>query len=347
MKKRTPDDNCLFCLGKKATQRNSHIISAALLKKAIGKRDYELSYKISTAELLIDEFYGKSRLDNPSTAIKQNPHSRDYYFCPECEKRMGHLESGVILALTNCGDERYVRNYSDFISPGGITYKTFNKIGSDEFNMFFLLTVWRIALLYKLEKNVFSLRGYGGHEMELMRDILFWFLYGDVQNYERLKDQFAIMIFSTQSNSDPTKNFSMTIDFADRPNIFWAFDYLILVYSAKDIEEAPQGGDSYFLLKPDVELINTPPILPRIAFVKKEVWNDLVTSVLGFTSTGFFQSILSKLVEATGLPKNFCHIIVYFRAKDIEAETGKLFSECSLIAFREIMGTVNRDNPAP
>jgi hypothetical protein len=334
-------------LEKKATQRNSHIISAALLKKAIGKRDYELSYKISTAELLTDEFYGKSRLDNPSTTIKQNPHSRDYYFCPECEKRMGHLESGVILALTNCGEAKFEKNYSNFISPGGIAYKTFNEVGSDEFNMFFLLTVWRIALLYGLEKNIHPLRGYRGYEMELMRDILFWYIYGDAQNYERLKDQFAVMIFRAESNSDPTRNFSTTIDFADRPNIFWAFDYLILVYSAKDIEEAPQGDDAYFLLKPDVELINTPPILPRIAFVKEEVWNDLVTSILGFTSKGFFQNMLSELAEATGLPKNFCHIILYLRAKDIEAEIGKLFSDCCLIAFREIVDTVNKDKPTP
>lgn len=38
--------------------------------------------------------------------------------------------------------------------------------------------------------------------MDLMRDILFWYLNGDVQNYERPNNQFAMFVFSAQSNSD-------------------------------------------------------------------------------------------------------------------------------------------------
>jgi hypothetical protein len=340
MKKRTSEDNCLLCLEKKAAQRNSHIISAALLKKTIGKRDHELSYKISTAELLIDEFYGKSRLDNPSTTIKQNPHSRDYYFCPECEKRMGYLESEVTKHLANLTDPKFKQNYTDHISPGGLNYKILERLDSDKFNMFFLLTVWRMALLYSLERNIHTFKGYRGHELQLIGDILYWYLYGDVQKYELFRDQFGMMVFRAQSNSDPTRNFSLVIDFADRPNIFWAFEYMVLVYSAKDLEEAPKNNGSYFLLEPDFLLVNTPPIEPRIIMLDERTWDNLTTHVLHDTSQAFFHKMVSTLSEKTGLPGNFCHIMIYIRAKEMEAENGSLFSDCCIKAFEEILGKV-------
>jgi hypothetical protein len=340
MKRRAPTDDCLLCLEKKAVQKNSHIVSAALLKDAIGKRDYELSYKISTAQTLIDTYYGRSRLDNPSTEVRQNHHSRDFYFCPECEKRMGYLESEVTKSLVNLNEFKFRQNYTDCVSPGGLNYKTLDRLDSDKFNIFFLLTVWRMALLYSLEKNIHALKGYGGREMELIRDILFWYFYGHTQNYERFKDQFALMVFCADSNNNPTKNFSLTIDFADRPNIFWAFEYLILVYSAKDLEEAPKGDNAYFLLKPDFQLINTPPIMPRIVILKEQTWDKLTTNVLHGTSQGFFHNMVSTLSEETGLPRNFCHVMIYIRAKELEAETGQLFADCCTMAFEEIMGNV-------
>ena len=332
-----PTDDCLLCLEKKATQKNSHIISAALLKESIGKRYYELSYEINTAQSLIDTYFGRSRLDNPSTEIKQNHYSRDYYFCPECEKRMGFLESEVTKSLANINDPKYSQNYGEFISPGGIRCKTLDRLDSDKFNMFFLLTVWRIALLYSLEKSIHAMKGYDGYEMEVIRKILHSYFYGDTHHYEELKDQFGMLVFCAETDDNPTRNISLTVDFVDRPNLFWAFGYLILVYSSRDLAEAPSNDDTYFVLKPDFQLINTPSMTPKIAMLPEETWDDIIKSIMHDTSTSFVRTIVESMAIETGLPPIFCQAVLYTRAKELEAETGQLFADCCTMAFEEIL----------
>lgn len=141
MATRKPSDKCLLCGREDAIETNSHIIPAALLKSMIGKSDKEHSFIISTASASTDEYFGRNRLDNPSTELKEHHFARDYYFCDECERRLGELESKMCPPLTiHIRDPKFSGNFRSK-STGGLTIKELPKINSDDFNVFFLSIV--------------------------------------------------------------------------------------------------------------------------------------------------------------------------------------------------------------
>lgn len=102
---------CLLCNQRPATKTNSHIIPSFMIAKVCsydgrGKRDQEVMITMSSYEdkvytgqipsTKIDELFDTEKLSDEriEEELKDNTASKDYIFCPECEKDLSkYLES--------------------------------------------------------------------------------------------------------------------------------------------------------------------------------------------------------------------------------------------------------------
>jgi hypothetical protein len=330
---RKPTDKCLLCTNNLATQTNSHIIPAALLKSSIGKRNYEESYKIDTGAGSVDEYFGRYRLDNPTTEIKQNHASRDFYFCPECESKLGVIEGEVAPHLEKMRDEKFHQNYESNLSDGGLKYLKIKRLDSEKFNIFFLSVVWRISLLHFLEKEVRLLNSI---DMELHRRIIWYFLYNYKINYAGNSDAFGLIIMTCEQFSDSSKNVNVAYDFIERPKMFWIYEYLVLHYSAHDFALAKLNGN-YFNLPPDSALLNFPPERPKITVVPEKFWDEVFLSAIHVRSAkSYIHTLVTSLSKAKGLPYDLCKFLIFTKATQLHNETGSFFADCCTIAEKEL-----------
>lgn len=311
---RKPTDLCLICGKNHATQKNSHIVPAALLKSNIGKRGKELSYLIDSSKPNIDEYYGRDRPDNPSTEIKQNHHSRDYYFCPGCEKKLGALESKVIPHLTEkLRDENFSGNYQPF-NLDGLSGKELSKVDSHDFNVLFLSIVWRMALEHQIENDLPSL---SPNELEKIRRIIHSYLSGDVESYNELCDKFATQIFTaesffevTENLNDETVNFDTATanliavaDWKRKPYIYFVNEFIVLVYSEDDLMEVMNNPNSKFEFPPHPKIINLPGVVPKIILLPEETWYQLTKRWLGDFAQIYAKSQAYKFHKRVKRPK--------------------------------------------
>lgn len=106
-------NKCLLCHQDEATKTNSHIIPSFLVamftsSDGSGKRDTEVMFTISNKKATTvyagrsvspkktEELFDTDKLTDEriESELENNTASRDYVFCPECEKKMGdYLES--------------------------------------------------------------------------------------------------------------------------------------------------------------------------------------------------------------------------------------------------------------
>lgn len=102
---------CILCGQRPATKTNSHIIPSFLIAKVCsydgqGKRDQEVMFTMSSYEDKVytgqipstkyEELFDTDRLTDEriERELKDNTASKDYIFCPECEKNLSvYLES--------------------------------------------------------------------------------------------------------------------------------------------------------------------------------------------------------------------------------------------------------------
>lgn len=268
---RKPTDKCLLCRVNDATKLNSHIIPASLLTSMIGKRDKEHSFVIDTAKATEDEYYGRDRLDNPSTEIKEHHFARDYYFCDECEKKLGAIESKMSPPLiAQIRDPKFSGNYKPE-SAGGLTIKTLPKVSSDDFNVFFLSIIWRQALQRKLDDGVCVL---SGNELKMLRIIVCSYL-SDKKTYQNYSNLFGLMIFTADSFDNATINITSALNHRKRPYIFLINEFWVFVYATSDIiisRKFPQPN--YFHIPPFIPYLNYPGKTPSIVFLTQHSWTD-------------------------------------------------------------------------
>lgn len=270
---RTSTDKCLLCEERDATQKNSHIIPAALLKSLIGKRDKEHSYVIDTATATIDEYYGRDRLDNPSTEIKEHSHARDFYFCPDCERELGKLESRVCPPLTDqIRDPKFSSNYRTK-STGDLVIEELPKVSADDFNVFFLSIILRQALQRKFDDGVSV---FSDNDVETIRLILNSYLWGDDETYQTFNNLFGLMIFSAESFDDPTANMTSALSHREKPHIFLINEFWVFVYKMGDLINGRSQPNTYFHIPPFLPYLNFSGKTPNIVILPKDVWKDVL-----------------------------------------------------------------------
>ena len=103
--------DCLICKKSKATKTNSHIIPSFIVAKVCsydgsGKRDKEVMFTMTPLEeklylgaipdTKIEELVDTQKLSDEriEQELRNNTASKDYIFCPECEKNLSvYLET--------------------------------------------------------------------------------------------------------------------------------------------------------------------------------------------------------------------------------------------------------------
>jgi hypothetical protein len=317
---RTKTDDCLICLKGGADKTNSHLIPASLIKHSVGKRDHEQSYLISATNSKIDEFFGRANTKNTSTIIKQNHFARDFYFCSECEKRLGVLEGEIIPYLSDkIKDEKFSNNFSRKTSFAGLPYVELQKVDSIKFQVCIYSIVYRIHLLYSIDYNQEILtKG----EVEDLRKILYHFLYGEEEagQLEYWLDYYTFVILTVDKFTNSTKNLVLTGNFWNKPNIFIIFEYSILFYSAYD--------DRDEIKSPLTDLYSLYGDQPKIGILTEELWDRILYNLMKLAASDFLNSLGKKLSKVSGFSIEICRVLIYQEAKKIEREENKFGYYC-------------------
>ena len=138
--------DCLICKKEKATKTNSHLIPSFMIAKVCsydgsGKRDKEVMFTMTNSEdkvytgalpsTKIEELFDSDKLTDEriNEELKKNTASKDYIFCPICEKRLSDcLESP-------CAE--YLYNNKD--------------VSNDVIYFFWLSIVWRMSISRQFE----------------------------------------------------------------------------------------------------------------------------------------------------------------------------------------------------
>jgi hypothetical protein len=273
---RKPTDKCLICGVNEATQKNSHIVPASLLTSMIGKRDKEHSILLEPSKAQVDEFFGRANLKNESTAIKQHHHTRNFYFCPECESNLGGLESKICPFVTRkLRDENYRSNIKE-VKVNDVVIKELTKISPDDFNVFFLSIVLRQALRQIIDKRIFTL---SQQECITIKEIVRSYLYGDSKIYKPLCDQFGLLIISSDGFKDASMNVEGIAPLKGSPKMFLVNEFWILLYYAKDFEESKKLSDpsTYFDFPPNPDCLNYPHMAPKVMMMPQDTWVSILT----------------------------------------------------------------------
>ena len=136
--------SCLLCKQRPATKTNSHIIPSFMIAKVCsydgrGKRDQEVMFTMSSYEdkvytgqipsTKLEELFDIDKLSDEriENELKDNTASKDYIFCPDCEKDLAtYLESP----------------YAEYLRRG-------KKIDFSIAYYFWLSVVWRMSISEK------------------------------------------------------------------------------------------------------------------------------------------------------------------------------------------------------
>jgi hypothetical protein len=276
MEARQPTSKCLICGVNDSTQKNSHIVPACLIKSMIGKRYKEHSFVIDTKTARYKEYYGRDRLDNPSTEIKEHTHARDFYFCPGCEHYLGKLEGKICPSITDeLRDPKKSGNYL-LKNLDEVTYKELLKISSDDFNVFFLSIIYRQALQRKIDDGISVLSDV---DFETIRVIISSYLSDDKVTYKRFCDQFGLMIFTANSVDKDNSNMTTHLNWK-RPYAFIVNEFLVLVYSATDISQGKNQPDLYSYMLTIISNPIYPKRVPNIFFLPDVMWSKILGKIL-------------------------------------------------------------------
>lgn len=144
---RTPEDFCLICKTNKADKEGSHFTPIGMIKKVVGNRDYEHEVTISPSEGKIDQFYGRSNLNNSATEIRQSDNVANYIFCTNCETNLGKIESECINKLHDFSKKIEEGKIEIKVTKAGNKYFEFNKPNKNVVTLYFYTIIWRQILL--------------------------------------------------------------------------------------------------------------------------------------------------------------------------------------------------------
>jgi hypothetical protein len=139
------DPICRICLRNTASKKNSHLIPWFLIKNSktqqgVGIRDTEITFSINSSRDTV--FLGRSVLQESASEIfvkdlikeeVKNPLSRDYLFCPQCENKLGRLESIFATQFSKMKVTKYKNE--DLISIGASSIAVNRDYSDDIFGL--------------------------------------------------------------------------------------------------------------------------------------------------------------------------------------------------------------------
>lgn len=329
---------CLLCQRNKATQANSHFVPASLLASNIGKRDKEEAYSINIndSEFPFEEFFGRENLKNTEPEIKQNLHSEDYIFCPECEKRLGQIESVILPVLTKeVKDTTKRTNFPEYLTRNGLKYVECLKVDKRKFRIVICSVLWRVSLQHELKRGENILTS---SVMESLRSFVYESLYPE--NGGSANDLFHLALFTyNNSKFDSSRNLVFCDPFLKDPYCFYINEYIIFLSLASEWHLSILNGYGLSEFSVTEEILLDKDSAVRIGFLSNNAWEIVCEKTWLLVTRIFLMDKISEFSGITGKTIEDSRRVLEKRALEIEAETGKKFRFCFMQAFHELKGT--------
>ena len=236
------NQTCKLCRERPATKKSSHIVprflGVSILKAPDGNhRGYEVN----------------GRMTNTGKAPEsQDTPKEDYILCPTCESGIGEWERQFAnYFFHRVKTEDYCRQHPDIASPNGYYYRRIEGVEYKQFKLAWYSIFWRATI--SLLPYFADLRPAPGH-VETLRAILC----GEMDFVD-----LPLVVFTADSDIDPTKNVIYAISKSEDESIIWANEYLAF------LNHEP-GSDNRFA---DIAL--TDPSAMRLGILKYSQWHGL------------------------------------------------------------------------
>lgn len=342
--KRTKDDNCLLCINEKSIETNSHLVPAGLIKSMVGKRYYEESYSIDVNKIEIDVYYGRSNLKNSNPEIKENHYSRDFWFCKNCEKRLGEVENIALPIINNdLRNENKSQNFEKIVTESNITIWKNKKLNQKVFQLFIFSLIWRLALLYRLENDTVI---FSELEEDKLRTILNKYLTLDIKSLKQEQLPFELPYFKVITSKQlnvQNINWVYTENVYKNPNIFFLNEIIVMYFPSKKIDIETE----YDLELNDViiegELMNHSNTIPSIGFIENERWNKTIEKLRKTIAKIIFDKLALSIQNVSGKSLEICKAEIVKNAENLYNESSKSYLSCCkevtrniILAYKEI-----------
>jgi hypothetical protein len=320
---RTPENICLLCGDNHSSKKNSHWIPAAMLKSMVGKRDKEESYQFSSFQKdKLDVYYGRANLKNTDPTIKQHHYSLDYIFCPDCEEKLGILESNVIPIIQDeIRLQNKVPNYEEIFVEKGVTFKKCLRLNNKVFRLFIYSIIWRMTLVHRLEDNI---RLLSDDSEEKFRKILKENLSLSLKEIIEDKEipNLPFQVFTADSFEDKTEGTVYSESIHKEPVLFFANEFIIFFYE----NEYSVTGNYNFPIQKMVEasnVLNSDDDYPKIGFISNASFGELINRIYSDGAKAILDSLANKVAVCTGLTNIESRFNLLNLGMDIHQKTGK------------------------
>jgi hypothetical protein len=240
---------CNLCLTREATQENSHIVprfmGVTILENPDGIRK---GFKLDNDPNFLKQ---KSQQDTPK---------EDFILCPECESRLGKLERKLANDVYyKFKKQEFELEFPSTVLPNGIVKATGKNVDYTNFRLASFGIFFKVcisSLPYFIDSRIAK------GQQEILRQIL---------NNEKEFEDISIVILTSQSDKEFTKNYIYALSYADcLAHLVWCNDYIFFLdFGTK----APA-----FRLFDEIKMSLAGPF--QIGVLPNEVWNNLRKSLL-------------------------------------------------------------------
>lgn len=343
MSQRTSDSLCLLCQVNKATQTGSHMLPASLIASMIGPRDKEEGYVIKPTDIKpISSFYGRSNLKNSDPVPQKNEFVKDFFFCPQCEKRLAVLEGEINPVLVKkIKDPNQKVNFPDLPLNSGIAAVQCNNVNSTIFRLYIFSLIWRMCLLYRFKCGNEFLASPA--EVEWFRKTLNDSMGASIkETLEKSNlteiEKVSFVMFVCLGEYNKTMNMAVLHPGYRKPYCLILCEYLVLFSFT---EEQLSPNNAIIILKDfkvDQKIINTSGII-KIALSKLDCWKMFLDGIWNKNAEEFKLIRINEVMNKKGLSFDVAKELIEKKAKELEAKSGKSYAECYVMAFEEIIRT--------
>ncbi|MDP2338928.1 MAG: hypothetical protein Q8N05_21240 [Bacteroidota bacterium] len=324
---RTATDTCLLCGARQSDKTGSHYTPASIIKKVIGKANYEEAYGINAAEATMSKFMGRSNLNNTDPNIRKHEHMEDYIFCSECERRLGVIEGICSPPLNELVDDLVAGNVKTKRTAKFNKYILLGKVHPNLLIVYFYSILWRQCLQQRLDHGTIVIPQV---LQDLIRDIVAQEIYKDLKGiYQTDISGFPTMtILTTMHNGDLTACFINPNTIASNPELFYIGPYIVLLW--QDAQERPGFTQATGLAESwkDSQLQITRRSLPVIGVMPETHWQRSIRRMADKEAQRFIDTLARRITVASGYSFQYCRMVLLGHTNALYRQKGGDYITC-------------------
>lgn len=330
---RSQDDICLLCQKNKSDKRGSHYTPAGIVKREIGKRDYEELYSINSFRASTSVFRGRSNLNNTDTTIRQGDHVEDYIFCTHCEKKLAAIESDCNEKLLQFTDTLVKGTLQIDKTRNGNKYVTLKAPKRNILIIYFYSVIWRQCLQQKILYQTTLLTD---ELYEALRQIIFSEISKTLKEIEQSENFAAyprLMILTTYHRGDRTKNFINPNPINSNPQLFFIGPFNALLFKEQKVSvefEVKTGLNISFV---DNELVLNLSSNSIVAVINENAWDKISKHLMQHELNRYLYTITMRLSKATGVPFGQAQYLLHSTAQKFITQYPENYTKCLELAF--------------